>query len=94
MASVAHPLPSRMTQNVAALCGHTDDTLVAWQHACVQAAEALRPPPDRERLAKALALAQDGAVTLADDGRATVHGHGPQPYTVEFIPIYCMLCLY
>jgi hypothetical protein len=72
-----------MTQTVAALFGHTDDTLVAWQHACVQAAEALRPQPDRERLAKALALAQDGAVTCADDGTATVQGHGPQPYTVR-----------
>jgi len=31
-----------MTQNFAVLFGHADDTLVAWQHACVQATEALR----------------------------------------------------
>jgi hypothetical protein len=72
-----------MTQNVAALFGHADDTLVAWQQACVQAAEALRPQPDPERLAKALALAQDGHVVLEDDGTATVQGSGPAPYTVS-----------
>ena len=83
MASIPLPLPSRMAHNVAALFGHADDTLVAWQQACIQAADALCPPPDRERLAKALALAQDGAVTLTADGRATVQGHGPQPYTVR-----------
>jgi hypothetical protein len=83
MSTVPHPVPSRMTHNVAALYGHTDDTLVAWQQACVHAANALQPPPAPERLAKALALAQDGAVTLADDSTATVPGHGPQPYTVR-----------
>jgi hypothetical protein len=83
MASVTHPVPSRMTQNLAALFGHADDTLVAWQRACVQAAEALRPQPDPERLAKALALAQDGHVVLEDDGSATVQGSGPQPYTLR-----------
>jgi hypothetical protein len=72
-----------MTQNLAVLFGHADDTLVAWQRACVQAAEALRPQPDPERLAKALALAQDGHVALEDDGTATVQGSGPQPYTVQ-----------
>jgi len=83
MTTVPHPVPSRMTQNVAALFGHVDDTLVAWQQACVQAAEALRPQPDPERLAKALALAQDGHVVLEDDGTATVQGSGPAPYTVS-----------
>src|SRR6266446_2642332 len=83
MTSLPHPVPSRMTHTVAALFGHADDTLVAWQQACAQAADALRPQPDPERLAKALALAQDGAVTLDDDGSATVQGHGPQPYTVR-----------
>jgi hypothetical protein len=72
-----------MTHNVAALFGHTDDTLIARQQACAHAADAMQPLPDPERLAKALALAQDGAVTLADDGSATVPGHGPQPYTVR-----------
>src|SRR2546428_9252776 len=76
MTSVPHPLPSRMTHNVAALFGHTDDTLVAWQQACVQAAEALCPQPDPERLAKALALAQDGTVALEDDGSALVTSGG------------------
>jgi hypothetical protein len=79
--SVTHPLPSRMAQNVAALFGHADDTLVAWQQACVQAAEALRPQPDPERLAKALTLAQNGDVVLEDDGTATVTS-GAKHYTV------------
>jgi hypothetical protein len=72
-----------MTQNLAVLFGHADDTLVAWQRACVQAAEALRPQPDPERLAKALALAQDGHVALEDDGTAMVQGSGPEPYTLR-----------
>jgi len=72
MATVPHAVPTRLTHNVAALFGHSDDTLVAWQQACAQAADALRPPPDPERLAKALALAQDGAVRIEDDGDALV----------------------
>ena len=72
MSTLAHALPSRMTHNVAALFGHSDDTLVAWQQACAHAAEVLRPQPDPERLAKALALAQDGAVRIEDDGDALV----------------------
>jgi SWIM zinc finger len=82
MSSVTHTDPSRMTHNVAALFGHSDDTLVAWQQACVQAAAALQPPPDSERLAKALALAQDGAVTLEEDGAAQVTSGGTR-YRVE-----------
>jgi hypothetical protein len=83
MSTLPHAVPSRMTHNVAALFGHSDDTLVAWQQACVHAAEALRPQPDPERLAKALALAQDGAVTFADDDSATIQGSSGQPYTVR-----------
>jgi hypothetical protein len=45
---------------------------VAWQRFCAQAAEALRAPHDPERLTKALALAQGGAVALEDDGYALV----------------------
>jgi hypothetical protein len=52
-----------------------DDTVIAWQQACTQAADALRPQHDRERLAKALALAHEGAITLDDDG-ALVTSHG------------------
>ena len=72
MTSLPHPIPSRTAQNIAALYGHDDDTLVAWQRFCVQAAEALRAHHDPERLTKALRLAQDGAVTLEDDDSATV----------------------
>src|SRR5216683_761466 len=72
MSTLSHAVPSRMTHNVAALFGHTDDTLVAWQQACVHAADALGPQHDRERLAKALALAQNGAVRIEDDGDALV----------------------
>ena len=76
MSSVAHADPSHMTHPVAALFGHSDDTLVAWQQACVHAATALQPPPEPERLAKALALAQDGGVALEEDGTAQVTSGG------------------
>ena len=82
MASVAHPVPSRMAQNVAALYGHEDDTLVAWQRFCAQAAEALRPQHDPERLTKALALAQSGHVEVEDDGFAVVTS-GTKLYHVQ-----------
>ena len=81
MASVPHPLPSRTAQNIAALYGHEDETLVAWQRFCVQAAEALRAQHESERLAKALTLAQNGDVVLEDDGSATVTS-GAKHYTV------------
>jgi|GEM_PF-6903429 len=75
--------PQRSSHNLAVLFGHEDDTLVAWQRACTHAAEALRPQHESERLAKALALAQDGHVVLEDDGSATVQGSGPEPYTLR-----------
>jgi len=76
MTSLPHPVPSRTAHAIAALYGHDDDTLVAWQRACAEAAEALRPQPDEDRLRKALTLAQDGHVTLDDDGSATVESRG------------------
>jgi hypothetical protein len=71
-----------MAHNVAVLFGHEDDTLVAWQRACVQAAEALRAQHDPERLSKALALAQGGHVALAEDGYALVTS-GTTRYQVQ-----------
>jgi hypothetical protein len=82
MSSLPHTVPSRMTHTVAALFGHTDDTLIAWQQACAHAADALRPPLDPERLAKTLALAQEGAVALEDDGAAQVTSGGTR-YRIE-----------
>jgi hypothetical protein len=82
MTSLPHPLPSRMAQNVAALYGHEDDTLLAWQRFCAQAAEALRAQHDPERLSKALALAQSGHVMLDDDGYAVVTS-GTKRYQVQ-----------
>jgi hypothetical protein len=82
MSSVPHPVPTRISQHIAALYGVEDDTLVAWQRFCVQAAEALRQQHDPERLRKALALAQDGQVVLEDDGVATVTS-GADHYTVH-----------
>ena len=84
MASLSHPVPSRMAQNVAALYGHDDDTLGAWQRSCAQAAETLRAQPDPERLTKALALAlaQGGHVALAEDGYALVTS-GTTRYQVQ-----------
>ncbi len=82
MSSLPHSVPSRMAQNVAALYGHEDESLVAWQRFCAQAAEALRPQPDPERLSKALALAQGGHVALAEDGYALVTS-GTKRYQVQ-----------
>jgi hypothetical protein len=82
MASVAHPVPSRIAQNVAALYGHEDDTLLAWQRLCAQTTEALRQQHDAERLSKALALAQGGHVEMEDDGFAVVTS-GTKLYHVQ-----------
>jgi hypothetical protein len=82
MSSLPHPVPTRIAHHIAALFGHEDDTLIAWQRFCVQAAEALHAPHAGERLAKALALAQDGQVVLEDDGVATVTS-GANRYTVQ-----------
>src|SRR2546425_2710958 len=82
MASVAYPVPSRMAQNVAALYGHEDETLLAWQRFCAQAAEALRAQHDPERLSKALTLAQGGHVEVEDDGFAVVTS-GTKLYHVQ-----------
>jgi hypothetical protein len=71
-----------MAQNMAALYGHEDETLVAWQRFCAQAAEALRAQHDPERLTKALALAQGGHVALEDDGYALVTS-GTKRYQVQ-----------
>lgn len=76
MSSLPHPVPSRTAHAIAALYGHDDDTLVAWQRACAQAAETLPGQHDDDRLRKALTLAQDGHVTLEDDGFATVGSRG------------------
>jgi hypothetical protein len=80
--SLPHPVPSRTAHAIAALYGHEDDTLIAWQRFCAQAAEALRPQPDPERLSKALALAQGGHVALEDDGYALVTS-GTKRYQVQ-----------
>jgi hypothetical protein len=82
MTSLPHPLPSRTAQNIAALYGHEDDTLLAWQRFCAQAAEALRAQHDPERLSKALALAQGGHVEVQDDGFAVVTS-GTKLYHVQ-----------
>ena len=82
MTSLPHPVPSRTAQNIAALYGHEDDTLLAWQRGCVQAAETLRTQHDPERLNKALALAQGGHVELEDDGFAVVTS-GTKLYHVQ-----------
>jgi hypothetical protein len=71
-----------MAHTVAALYGHDDDTLVAWQRFCAQTAETLRQQHDAERLSKALALAQGGAVELEEDGFAVVTS-GTKLYHVQ-----------
>ena len=82
MSSVAYPVPSRTAHAIAALYGHEDDTLLAWQRFCAQTAEALRQQHDPERLSKALALAQGGHVEVEDDGFAVVTS-GTKLYHVQ-----------
>jgi len=82
MSTVPHAVPTRIAHLTAALFGHEDATLLAWQRFCTQAAEALHAPHAGERLAKALALAQDGQVVVADGGVATVSS-GANRYTVQ-----------
>jgi len=82
MSSLPHSVPSRTAHAIAALYGHEDDTLIAWQRGCAQAAEALRAQHDPERLTKALALAQGGHVVLEDDGYALVTS-GATRYQVQ-----------
>jgi hypothetical protein len=72
MTSLPHSAPARLTHTIATLFGHDDDTLLAWQRFCVQATDALRAAHDSTRLTTALALAQEGAVELEDDGLAVV----------------------
>ena len=69
------PQPTPASHAIAALYGTEDDTLIAWQRACAQAAETLRNAHDEERLRKALALAQDGHVTF-EHGCTKVESHG------------------
>jgi hypothetical protein len=82
MTSLPHSAPTRIAHHIAALFGHEDEHLLAWQRFCMQAAEALPAPHAGERLTKALALAQDGNVVLEDDGSATVTS-GVNHYTVQ-----------
>ena len=80
MTTVPHPTPARHA--IAALYGTDDDTVQAWRQACAQvAAQLYGETPADERRAHALTLAQDGHVTLADDGSATVESRG-RSYTV------------
>jgi SWIM zinc finger len=82
MSSLPHSVPSRTAHAIAALYGHEDDTLIAWQRGCAQAAEALRAQHDPERLTKALTLAQGGHVAVEDDGYALVTS-GATRYQVQ-----------
>jgi hypothetical protein len=82
MANLPHAVPSRLSHLTAALYGREDDTLIAWQRACAQAAETRRGQHDEERLRKALTLAQDGHVELGAAGAAVVTS-GQTPYHVQ-----------
>lgn len=83
MASIARPTTPRIAQHIADLYG--DDTPPTTLHTAMrQAAEAvcIHTAADPERLRKALALVQAGAVTLQPDGTATVHS-GEDTYTIN-----------
>jgi hypothetical protein len=80
--TVSHRLPTAQAHAIAQLTGYEDPDVLRWQQACIQASHALHPQPESERLAKALALAQDGAVTLEADGTAAVTS-GKASYHVQ-----------
>ena len=82
MATVPHAVPSRLSHLTAELYGREDDTLIAWQRTCTQVSEALRTHHAGDRLGKALALAQEGAVELESDGFAVVTS-GTRLYHVQ-----------
>ena len=76
------PQPTPASHAIAALYGTDDAPLLAWRQACAQVAAQLDgAAPMDERGPKALTLAQDGHVTLAADGSATVESRG-RSYTV------------
>ena len=76
------PQPTRLAHLTAELDGTDAATLLAWRQACAQvAAQLYGETPADERGPKALTLAQDGHVTRAQDGSATVESRG-QHYTV------------
>jgi hypothetical protein len=82
MTTVPHPVPSRIAHLTAELYGQADDHLLTWQHTCAQVSDALRAHHAGERLGKALALAQGGAVELEADGFAVVTS-GTKLYHVQ-----------
>ena len=82
MPSVPHAVPSRLSHLTAELYGREDDTLIAWQRTCTQVSDALRTHHAGDRLGKALALAQSGAVEREDDGFAVVNS-GNKLYHVQ-----------
>ena len=71
--TVSHPHPTAQAQAIADLTGYEDAATLRWQQACVQAAQQLTSDSgrfagtDQARLARALDLAQHGAVTLPED---------------------------
>jgi hypothetical protein len=71
-----------MAHLTAELYGHDNDTLLAWQRTCDQVSDALRTQHGSDRLGKALALAQQRAVELEDDGFAVVTS-GTKLYHVQ-----------
>ena len=91
MSTIAHRVPNTQAHAIAGLTGYEDPDILRWQKACVQAAQQLTADSgrfagtDQARLARALDLAQYGAVTLPEDVdvyTAEVDS-GKQTYTVN-----------
>jgi hypothetical protein len=95
--TIPHRAPTTQQHAVAGLTGYEDPDVLRWQQACVQAAQQLTADTgrfagtDQARLARALDLAQHGAVTLPDDldeYTAEVQS-GKQCYTVNTGNLTC-----
>src|SRR5262249_47068510 len=89
--TVSQNVPTAQQQAISDLTGYEDAETLRWHAACVQAAQQLTADSgrfagtDQARLARALDLAQHGAVTLPEDldeYTAEVQS-GKQTYTVD-----------
>src|SRR5262249_36827643 len=87
MSTTVSQIPTAQQQAIAGLTGYEDPDTLRWQQACVQAAQQLTGDSgrlagvDQGRLARALDLAQHGAVTLVDDGDSYEVRSGKTTYT-------------
>src|SRR5262249_36784324 len=83
MATIPHGKASHNAHAIADLTGYEDAETMAWDKACLEAADCLTATPtaalataEKTRLGKGLDLARSGAVVVYDDGTIDVQGAG------------------